>query len=111
MYYAVWYSHDPFRHGMIPAFADRTAALITSNKREIRHLTLRRAPVDLGVCILRSKLKAPQAKPTISALLPDDLVRDLDLNANHSREILDKFASTTYRGHLLFDVVVLGVLS
>ena len=25
--------------------------------------------------------------------------------------ILDKFASTTYRGHLLVDVVILGVLS
>ena len=43
---------------MIPAFADRTAALITSNKREIRHLTLRRAPVDLGGLYLAKQAKS-----------------------------------------------------
>ena len=63
LYYAVWYSHDPFRHGMIPACADRTAALITSNKREIRHLTLRRAPVDVGGLYLAKQAKSGAAEP------------------------------------------------
>ena len=56
-------SHDPFRHGMIPACADRTAALITSKKREIRHLTLRRAPVDVGGLYLAKQAKSGAAEP------------------------------------------------
>ena len=63
LYYAVWYSHDPFRHGMIPACADRTAALITSKKREIRYLTLRRAPVDVGGLYLAKQAKSGAAEP------------------------------------------------
>ena len=48
---------------MIPACADRTAALITSNKREIRHLTLRRAPVDVGGLYLAKQAKSGAAEP------------------------------------------------
>ena len=48
---------------MIPACADRTAALITSNKREIRRLTLRRASVELGGLYLAKQAKSGAAEP------------------------------------------------
>ena len=94
LYYAVWYSHDPFRHGMIPACADRTAALITSKKRKIRHLTLRRAPVDVGGCILRSKLRAAQPNPTKSALLHAQNVNGIRLQRQERRQILCRRSTT-----------------
>ena len=49
--------------GMVPACADRTAALITSKKREIRYLTLRRAPVDVGGLYLAKQAKSGAAEP------------------------------------------------
>ena len=100
LYYAVWYSHDPFRHGMIPACAGRTAALITPNKKEIRHLTLRRAPVELGSCILRSKLRAAQPNPTKSALLHAQICEwNLATKARKKTDFAQEINNASYLDH------------
>ena len=91
---------DPFRHGIIPACADRTAALITSNKKEIRHLTLRRAPVELGSCILRSKLRAAQPNPTKSALLHAQICEwNLATKARKKTDFAQEINNASYLDH------------
>ena len=79
---------------------DRTAAFITSNKRENRHLTLRRAPVDVGGCILRSKLRAAQPNPTKSALLHAQICEwNLATKARKKTDFAQEINNASYLDH------------
>ena len=70
------------------------------NKTESCHLTLRRAPVEFGGCILRSKLRAAQPNPTKSALLHAQIYEwNLATKARKKTDFAQEINNASYLDH------------